>query len=140
MDPALSKPGDPSFLQPTKPDATSCVVVRTFNPSGHRSKQIFVNLKPVWFVEGVSSQSGLHRQILSEINTVRKSQTTNKQQRLFQGWPKRGISFSPWGGHPDSSASSVSWASLGLDRTHDRQRHPRVSPTVCWDWGLGDMW
>lgn len=35
MGSALSKPGDPSFLQPTKPDATPGVVVYTFNPSGH---------------------------------------------------------------------------------------------------------
>lgn len=88
------------------------VVVPAFNPPGHRSKQIFVTLKPAWFMEGGPGRSGLHRGILSEINSVRKSQTTNKQtnkQKLFQGWTESGTSFSLWGGSLDSSASSVPW-------------------------------
>lgn len=56
MGSALFKPVDTSFLQPTKPDAMPVVAVHTFNPSGHRSKQIFVNLKPAWFTEGGSSR------------------------------------------------------------------------------------
>lgn len=92
-----------------------------------------VSLKPAWFMQGVPGQTGIYREILSEINIVRKSQTTNKQQQKpFQAWPKSGTSFYPWGGILDSFG-------LGLDRTNDKQRSSGVSPTVFWVWGLEDM-